>query len=80
MKAIKEKALNMECRLFTKWNSFVEDRKGSDTTEKIGTILVAAVIIGLLILAVKQFMPTMFQTLMQKAQQLIQADASMPTG
>ena len=51
----------------------VQDVKGSDTTEKIGMVVVAVVIVGLLAVAVKAFMPGLFASIGQKAQQALEA-------
>lgn len=80
MKNLKRKSLELQCKAKAKWITFVNDCSGSDSTEKIGNILVAALIIGMLIGAVKTFMPALFTTLLNKAQQLIEADASLPGG
>ena len=42
---------------------------GSDTTEKIGMVVVAVVIVGLLATAVNQFMPNLFISIGNTAQQ-----------
>ena len=39
------------------------DIAGSDTTEKIGMVVIAVVIVGLLAVAVKVFMPQLFNSI-----------------
>lgn len=48
---------------------FLMDTNGSDTTEKIGMVVVAVVIVGLLAVAVKTAMPGLFNTMISKAQE-----------
>lgn len=48
---------------------FLMDINGSDTTEKIGMVVVAVVIVGLLALAVKTAMPGLFNTMISTAQE-----------
>ncbi len=45
------------------------DVSGSDTTEKIGMVVVAVVIVGLLAVAVKAFMPNLFNSIGSTAQE-----------
>ena len=45
------------------------DTNGSDTTEKIGMVVVAVVIVGLLAVAVKAAMPGLFNTMISTAQE-----------
>lgn len=40
-----------------------QDVEGSDTTEKIGMVVVAVVVIGLLATAMKTFMPDIFSSI-----------------
>lgn len=47
---------------------FLMDTNGSDTTEKIGMVVVAVVIVGLLAVAVKTAMPGLFNTMITTAQ------------
>ena len=48
---------------------FLMDTNGSDTTEKIGMVDVAVVIVGLLAVAVKAAMPGLFNTMISTAQE-----------
>lgn len=48
---------------------FLMDTNGSDTTEKIGMVVVAVVIVGLLAVAVKTAMPGLFNTMITTAQE-----------
>ena len=41
---------------------------GSDTTEKIGMVVVAVIIVGLLATAMSQFMPNLFGSILGSAQ------------
>lgn len=50
-----------------KANTFVSDVEGSDTTEKIGMVVVAIVIVGLLATAVNAFMPGFFTQIFSTA-------------
>ena len=43
------------------------DVAGSDTTEKIGMVVVAVVIVGLLLTAMNTFMPGLFQSIIDAA-------------
>ena len=47
------------------------DVEGSDTTEKIGMVVVAVVIVGLLAAAVNRFMPGLFDAIGEKAQNIL---------
>lgn len=49
--------------------NFLMDTNGSDTTEKIGMVVVAVVIVGLLAVAVKAAMPGLFNTMISTAQE-----------
>lgn len=48
---------------------FLMDTNGSDTTEKIGMVVVAVVIVGLLAVAVEAAMPGLFNTMISTAQE-----------
>ena len=48
---------------------FLMDTNGSDTTEKIGMVVFAVVIVGLLSVAVKAAMPGLFNTMISTAQE-----------
>lgn len=49
--------------------AFLMDTNGSDTTEKIGMVVVAVVIVGLLAKAVNIAMPGLFNTMISTAQE-----------
>lgn len=49
--------------------TFLMDTNGSDTTEKIGMVVVAVVVVGLLAVAVKTAMPGLFNTMITTAQE-----------
>jgi len=53
-------------------NRAVTDDTGSDTTEKIGMVVVAVVIVGLLAVAVRAFMPGLFTSIGTIAQQKLE--------
>lgn len=53
--------------------NFLMDTNGSDTTEKIGMVVAAVVIVGLLILAVQTAMPGLFNTMISTAQDKLSA-------
>lgn len=53
--------------------NFLMDTNGSDTTEKIGMIVAAVVIVGLLIAAVQTAMPGLFGTMISTAQEKLSA-------
>ena len=48
---------------------FLMDTNGSDSSEKIGMVVVAVVIVGLLAVAVKTAMPGLFNTMISTAQE-----------
>ena len=56
-----------------KVNAFVSDIEGSDTTEKIGMVVVAIVIVGLLATAANTFMPNFFSQIFQTAKEKLDA-------
>jgi beta-lactamase regulating signal transducer with metallopeptidase domain len=56
IKKINEKAISARCRL----TSLLNDRKGDLATNTIGAIIIAVVIVGLLIVAIKAFFPDFF--------------------
>ena len=64
---IKDKLTTMAIEAQIKAGSFIQDVSGSDTTEKIGMVVVAIVIVGLLAAAVKSFMPGLFESIFNKA-------------
>lgn len=45
----------------------MNDIEGSDTTEKIGMVVVAVLIVGLLATAMNKFMPNLFEAVGQRA-------------
>lgn len=51
-----------------KLEQFVKDVEGSDTTEKIGMVVIAVVVVGLLVVAVKTAMPGLFNQIIATAQ------------
>lgn len=51
-----------------KLEQFVKDVEGSDTTEKIGMVVIAVVVVGLLAVAVKTAMPDLFDQIIATAQ------------
>ena len=48
---------------------FLMDTNGSDTIEKIGMVVVAVVVVGLLAVAVNTAMPGLFNTMISTAQE-----------
>jgi hypothetical protein len=52
---------------------FADDTSGSDTTEKIGMVVVAVVIVGLLATVMRELMPNLFQTMINKAKTQLSA-------
>lgn len=55
-----------------KGDQFKADVCGSDTTEKIGMVVVAIVIVGLLAVAVNAFMPGLFESIFTTAQEKLE--------
>lgn len=51
-----------------KLEQFVKDVEGSDATEKIGMVVIAVVVVGLLAVAVKTAMPGLFNQIIATAQ------------
>ena len=76
MSKILAKANNKLTALYVKGmmaaKNAADDVSGSDTTEKIGMVVVAIVIVGLLAAAVKQFMPGLFSSIFGTAQQKLE--------
>lgn len=63
-------AINYVCtKVYVKAAAFAANTSGSDTTEKIGMVVVAVVIVGLLAVAVKEFMPDLFESIGNTAQE-----------
>lgn len=56
-----------------KLEQFVKDVEGSDTTEKIGMVVIAVVVVGLLAAAVNTAMPTLFRAIMETAAEKLNA-------
>lgn len=56
-----------------KLEQFVKDVEGSDTTEKIGMVVIAVVVVGLLAVAVNNAMPTLFRDIMETATEKLNA-------
>jgi beta-lactamase regulating signal transducer with metallopeptidase domain len=56
---INEKAISAQCRI----SSLLHDHKGDLATNTIGAIIIAVVIIGLLIVAIKAFFPGFFTSM-----------------
>lgn len=56
-----------------KLEQFVKDVEGSDTTEKIGMVVIAVVVVGLLAAAVNTAMPTLFSDIMKTATEKLNA-------
>lgn len=68
---MKQKIMSMQAKAMAKVQTFINDKAGSETTEKIGMVVVAVVIIGLLAAAVNRFMPGLFDSIGQKAQEVL---------
>ena len=66
-------AIKAELKAKTKLEQFVKDVEGSDTTEKIGMVVVAVVIVGLLATAVNKAMPGLVDKIMQTASDKLNA-------
>jgi hypothetical protein len=69
MKRLVQKANELKIMADAKVQAFRCDVAGSDTTEKIGMVVVAVVIVGLLAAAVNSFMPEMFNSIGNMAQE-----------
>lgn len=67
------KLTSIAVKMKAKFDRFVADVEGSDTTEKIGMVVVAIVIVGLLATAVNQFMPGFFTAIFNTAQEKLNA-------
>lgn len=63
----------VELSVKAKLEQFVKDVEGSDTTEKIGMVVVAVVIVGLLATAVTNLMPGLFEKIMKTASDKLNA-------
>lgn len=66
-------AIKAELKAKTKLEQFVKDVEGSDTTEKIGMVVVAVVIVGLLATAVNNLMPGVFESIVNTAKEKLNA-------
>lgn len=72
MKKINALAISAQQKVQAAKN-FLMDTNGSDTTEKIGMVVVAVVVVGLLAGVVKIAMPTLFETMISTAQDKLSA-------
>lgn len=66
MAKFKNRVLMAQVKAADKIKDFVSDVRGSDTTEKVGMVLAAAIIVGLLIAAVHTKMPDLFDSVFGK--------------
>jgi len=73
MKALLQKINHASTALYIKGQSLANDIEGSDTTEKIGMVVVAVVIVGLLASVMHKAMPGLFQSIIGTAQEKLQA-------
>ena len=60
--------LKMELNAKDKLNKFFRNTEGSETTEKIGMVVVAVVIVAAVAAVLKTAMPDLFKDIMSKAQ------------
>lgn len=60
-------ALKMQLNAMGKLNKFFRNTEGSETTEKIGMVVVAVVIIAAVLKVLQVAMPDLFQTIMDTA-------------
>jgi beta-lactamase regulating signal transducer with metallopeptidase domain len=67
---INEKAISAHCRI----SSFLNDRKGDLATNTIGAIIIAVVIVGLLIVAIKAFFPGFFTGMFNSMKEKLNAN------
>ena len=67
MKTLSNNLTGLYINLMNKFVAAKNDVSGSETTEKIGMVVVAVVIVGLLIAAMNQFMPQLFQSIIDLA-------------
>jgi hypothetical protein len=56
------------CEVAVKGRSLLTDRKGEVAVNTIGAIIIAVVVIGLLVVAIRAFFPNFFTTMFQAAQ------------
>lgn len=73
MKALLQKINHASTALYIKGQNLTNDIEGSDTTEKIGMVVVAVVIVGLLATAMHGFMPDLFNSIGATAKEKLQA-------
>lgn len=67
MKKLSNKLTGLYLSIQSKLAAAKTDVAGSDTTEKIGMVVVAVVIVGLLLTAMNNFMPGLFQSIIDAA-------------
>lgn len=67
MKTLSNNLTGLYINLMNKFVAAKNDVSGSETTEKIGMVVVSVVIVGLLIAAMNQFMPQLFQSIIDLA-------------
>ena len=67
LKTLSNNLTGLYINLMNKFVAAKNDVSGSETTEKIGMVVVAVVIVGLLIAAMNQFMPQLFQSIIDLA-------------
>lgn len=67
MKKLSNKLTGLYLSIKSKMTAAKTDVAGSDTTEKIGMVVVAVVIVGLLLTAMNTFMPGLFQSIIDAA-------------
>lgn len=67
MKKLSNKLTGLYLSIQSKLTAAKTDVAGSDTTEKIGMVVVAVVIVGLLLTAMNSFMPGLFQSIIDAA-------------
>lgn len=67
MKKLSNKLTGLYLSIQSKLAAAKTDVAGSDTTEKIGMVVVAVVIVGLLLTAMNNFMPSLFQSIIDAA-------------
>lgn len=67
MKTLSNNLTGLYIKLMNKFVAAKNDVSGSETTEKIGMVVVAVVLIGLLIATMKTSMPGLFQSVIDAA-------------
>lgn len=68
MKKLFNNIRNKLCEVAVKGRSLLTDNKGEVAVNTIGAIIIAVVVIGLLIVAIRAFFPNFFTTMFQAAQ------------